>query len=184
METMSQQPATFDACCESWRASYVKKICFFKKSFSLFQDGIHPSCFQRKVKWILIGTNRNHSACKYNDGRETCWATPGPALEQYCPNIVERHWPNTGPGLVKYLSSKVLAQDDLSSVSNLCKSKTQNTGECYLSSAWFWITIVVINEFSFRIRYRHSCESTEMKCEAYRVNTEPLTCWLASFLRR
>lgn len=63
-------------------------------------------------------------------------------------------------------------------------SKTQNTGQCYLSSAWFWITIVVINEFSFRIRYRHSCESTEMKCEVYRVKTEPLTCWLASVLRK
>ena len=50
METMSQQPATLDACCESWRARYEKKIFFFKKVLSLFQEGIHLSCFKRKVK--------------------------------------------------------------------------------------------------------------------------------------
>ena len=37
METMSQQPATFDACCESWRARYEKKMFFVKKSFLYFK---------------------------------------------------------------------------------------------------------------------------------------------------
>jgi len=37
METVSQQPATFDACCESWRSRYEKNIFFFKKSFLYFK---------------------------------------------------------------------------------------------------------------------------------------------------